>query len=316
VPGQERRKKFDGVWSAAEAKYRRKFPPKLRAGFEKDYAIVGDPDVEAKDLADGIADFMAKERLLAPGRGNRRRAVKKSHPRRDWRPQTSWRMMALANIVTGEKAVWPRHAEMWNQRFPEGPLTPATLKRERRRAKAWLMERIAQPFISCLEKVGPPGKPPWTDLPHPERDPHWERETVHRKQTPPTDSMSFLNYSESGSEVTRRMDVDTTEGVSKTGLQVVLPPRYVGPFRTARLTFQCAGGAGKLGLANCEVECAPTDEGPWLAHDLADTGIPALAAGASAVYHLNKTTPWLRVRAQGASGEGETFLTVYLDAPG
>jgi hypothetical protein len=103
--------------------------------------------------------------------------------------------------------------------------------------------------------------------------------------------------------------------VSKaSGGEVVLPPRDLGTMPRRVFTFACAGGTGKLGLADAKVQLGPTADGPWLDESLTGTGIPTLGAGQAAAYRMDKADRWVRVLAQGASGEGETDLTVYLDA--
>jgi len=112
------------------------------------------------------------------------------------------------------------------------------------------------------------------------------------------------------------------ESITKTavstseGGEVILPPRDLGTIPRRVLTFQCAGGTGKLGLQAAKVQVGPTADGPWLDEDISGTGIPTLGAGNAAAYRMDKADRWLRVLAQGASGEGQTDLTIYLDAVG
>jgi hypothetical protein len=108
----------------------------------------------------------------------------------------------------------------------------------------------------------------------------------------------------------------TATAVSKSALEVVLNPRDLDIRPRRVLTFSAAGGSGKLGLANAAIELGPTADGPWAAETLTGLGITDLAAGASAVYRMDRADRWLRVRAQGAAGAGQTDLTVYLDALG
>jgi hypothetical protein len=108
----------------------------------------------------------------------------------------------------------------------------------------------------------------------------------------------------------------TKTAVSKADLEVVLPPRDLGTIPKRTITFACAGGEGKLGLADAKVQLGPTANGPWLDEDLTGTGIPTLNAGTAAAYRMDRADRWLRILAQGASGEGETDLTIYLDAAG
>ncbi len=104
----------------------------------------------------------------------------------------------------------------------------------------------------------------------------------------------------------------TTEGVSDSGLQVVLPPRDLGTLPKRTITLENA--AGGAALADCKIEVGPTENGPWLEEDLTGTGLPTLAAGAAGAYRMDKADRWVRVRAQ-AAGAG-CDLTVYVDALG
>ena len=104
----------------------------------------------------------------------------------------------------------------------------------------------------------------------------------------------------------------TKNGVSQAGLEVILPPRDLGEYPMKTITLSNAvGGAA---LADCAIEVGPTANGPWLAEDLTGTGIPTLAAGASAAYRMTKVDRWLRVQAKAAGANCN--LTVYLDAVG
>jgi len=104
----------------------------------------------------------------------------------------------------------------------------------------------------------------------------------------------------------------TKNGVSQAALEVILPPRDLGeyPMKTVTLS-NAAGGAA---LADAKIEVGPTASGPWFAEDLTGTGIPTLAAGASAAYRMTKVDRWLRVQAKAAGANCN--LTVYLDAVG
>jgi len=113
-------------------------------------------------------------------------------------------------------------------------------------------------------------------------------------------------------EAVTTLAVSTAEGG-----EVVLPPRDLGTLPQRTLTFACAEGEGKLGLAAAQVQIGPTADGPWLDEAIGET-IPTLAAGAAAAYRMDKADRWLRVLAQGAAaGDGEqTDLTIYVDAIG
>jgi hypothetical protein len=104
----------------------------------------------------------------------------------------------------------------------------------------------------------------------------------------------------------------TKNGVSQAALEVILPPRDLGEYPMKTVTFSNA--AGGAALADAKVEIGPTASGPWLAEDLTGTGIPTLAAGASAAYRMTKVDRWLRVQAKAAAANCN--LTVYLDAVG
>jgi len=107
----------------------------------------------------------------------------------------------------------------------------------------------------------------------------------------------------------------TKLAVAKPALELIAV-RDLGIMPRRALTFSVAGGSGKLALVDAKLELGPTQNGPWIAEDLSGTGIPTLAAGASAVYRMDRVDRWLRVRAQGATATGQTDLTVYLDAMG
>jgi hypothetical protein len=104
----------------------------------------------------------------------------------------------------------------------------------------------------------------------------------------------------------------TKNGVSQAALEVILPPRDLGEYPMKTVTFSNA--AGGAALADAKVEIGPTASGPWLTEDLTGTGIPTLAAGASAAYRTTKVDRWLRVQAKAAGANCN--LTVYLDAVG
>ena len=108
----------------------------------------------------------------------------------------------------------------------------------------------------------------------------------------------------------------TTTAVSKDALVEVLPPRDLPSMPRRVLTFSCAGGAGKLGLQAAKVQVGPTESGPWIDEDISATSIESLAAGSSDAYRMDRVDRFVRVLARGASGEGQTDLTVYLDASG
>ena len=100
------------------------------------------------------------------------------------------------------------------------------------------------------------------------------------------------------------------EDVGTSELEVILPPRDLG-MRPARVV-SFSNEAGGAALADAAIEVAPTDTGPWFAETLTETGIPTLAAGATAVYRMTRYDRFLRVCAQ-AAGAG-CNLTVWLDA--
>ncbi len=104
----------------------------------------------------------------------------------------------------------------------------------------------------------------------------------------------------------------TKSGVSQAALEVILPPRDLAGYPTKTVTL--SNSAGGAALANAAIEVGPTANGPWLAADLTGTGIPTLAAGASAAYRVTQADRWLRVQAQAAGAN--CMLTVYLDAVG
>ncbi len=104
----------------------------------------------------------------------------------------------------------------------------------------------------------------------------------------------------------------TKEDVSTSALEVILPPRDLQIYPRKTLTFENA--ATGAALADCEVELGPTSDGPWLAEDLTGTGIPTLAAGASAAYRMEKVDRYLRVRAQAAGANCD--LSVHVNAVG
>jgi hypothetical protein len=106
----------------------------------------------------------------------------------------------------------------------------------------------------------------------------------------------------------------TKTAVSKSALEVVLPPRDLGEYARRALTFAVADGDGKLGLADATVEVGPTATGPWLAVSLSGLGVTNLAAGATAAVRMDLVDRWLRASAKGADNTGQTDLTIYLDA--
>jgi len=108
----------------------------------------------------------------------------------------------------------------------------------------------------------------------------------------------------------------TKQAVSKSAAEVILPPRDLDTRPRRVLTFSNAGGSGKLALADAKVQHGPTASGPWIDEDLSGSGIPTLAAGSNAVYRMDRADRWVRVLAQGGAGEGQSDLTVYLDAYG
>lgn len=100
------------------------------------------------------------------------------------------------------------------------------------------------------------------------------------------------------------------EDVSTSALEVILPPRDLGmrPARVLTVSNAAAGAA----LVDAEIEVAPRDTGPWFAEDITSSGIPTLAAGASAVYRMTRYDRFVRFRAQAAGANCD--LTVWLDA--
>ena len=110
----------------------------------------------------------------------------------------------------------------------------------------------------------------------------------------------------------------TVEGVkTEVGGEVVLPPRDLGTMPLRTITVECAAGEGHAGLAAASIELAPTQDGPWIAEDLSQSGIPTLDAGKAAAYRVESADRWVRVLAQGAVAEGKTTdVTVYIDAVG
>lgn len=109
-------------------------------------------------------------------------------------------------------------------------------------------------------------------------------------------------------------EVVTKTAVSKSALEVVLPPRDLGDMPRRVVTISVAGGTGKLGLTDADIQLGPTATGPWFDEDIAASGIPTLAAGASGVYRMDRGDRWLRVMGKGIDAEGQTDVTVYLDA--
>lgn len=105
----------------------------------------------------------------------------------------------------------------------------------------------------------------------------------------------------------------TKEAVSQAELEVVLPPRDLGTLPKRTLTFSCAGD---FALAEAKVQVGPTEAGPWVDEDLTGTGIPTLAPGSADACRMDKADRWVQVLAKGATGEGQTDLTIYLDAIG
>jgi len=112
----------------------------------------------------------------------------------------------------------------------------------------------------------------------------------------------------------RYREAMTTLAVSKDANVEVLGPRDLSemPFRT--ITVGAGGGSGKLGLQSAKIQVAPTEAGPWMDETISGTSIESLAAGAADAYRMDKADRFVRVLARGASGEGQTDLTVYLEA--
>jgi hypothetical protein len=108
----------------------------------------------------------------------------------------------------------------------------------------------------------------------------------------------------------------TKLAVSKEALEVVLPPRDLDEMPRRVVTVTAAAGEGKLDLADADIQLGPTDAGPWFDEDIAASGIPTLGPGDSGVYRMDRADRWLRVIAKGVDSEGQTDLTICLDAFG
>ena len=101
-----------------------------------------------------------------------------------------------------------------------------------------------------------------------------------------------------------------------TSMAVVFGPQDLKDLTKRVLVVSAAGGTGKKGLADADLEFGPTDAGPWFAEDLASSGIPTLAAGANAMYRCERADRYARFSAQAAAGEDVCDLTVYFAAQG
>jgi hypothetical protein len=105
----------------------------------------------------------------------------------------------------------------------------------------------------------------------------------------------------------------TKTAVSKAALEVVLPPRDLGTLPRRALSFT---NTGVLALASAKIQVGPTATGPWFDEDLTGHALLTLGAGASCVYRMDRVDRWVQVQAQGAAGEGQSDLTIYIDALG
>ena len=105
----------------------------------------------------------------------------------------------------------------------------------------------------------------------------------------------------------------TKTAVSKAGLEVVLPPRELSTMPRRVLSFT---NSGTLALASAKIQLGPTPAGPWFDEDLTGHALLSLGAGASCVYRMDRVDRYLQVQAQGAAGEGQSDLTIRVDALG
>jgi len=105
----------------------------------------------------------------------------------------------------------------------------------------------------------------------------------------------------------------TKTAVSKAALEVVLPPRELSTMPRRVLSFT---NSGALALAAAKIQVGPTANGPWFDEDLTGHALLTLAAGASCVYRMDRVDRYLQVQAQGATGEGQSDLTICIDALG
>jgi hypothetical protein len=101
-----------------------------------------------------------------------------------------------------------------------------------------------------------------------------------------------------------------------TDVTQILPTTDLKDLPNRVLVASCAGGTGKKGLADADLEFGPSADGPWFGEDLAASGMPTLAAGGTAVYRCTRTDRYARVTAKAATGTDVCDLTIYFAAQG